>query len=108
MPSDLPLRLCRLFYGVIEDFGTSAISKPTGVNVAYAPATKKLTITVTTSVAAGGVVTIPVVLDGEVTVNKTFSFAIAKTGATGATGAKDDKRRQGRDRRDRGNQNQGR
>ena len=30
--------------------------------------------------------TIPVVLDGSVTVNKTFSFAIARTGATGGTG----------------------
>lgn len=66
---------------------TSGIVKPSGVNVSYASNTKTLTITVTTSVTAGGVVTIPIVLDGDVTVNKTFSFAIAKTGATGETGA---------------------
>ncbi|MDY2990588.1 MAG: hypothetical protein SOR91_03840 [Hornefia butyriciproducens] len=65
----------------------SAISKPSGVNVSYASNTKTLTITVTTSVTAGGIVSIPVVLDGDVTVNKIFSFAIAKTGATGETGA---------------------
>ena len=64
----------------------SAITKPSGVTTSWNATTKTLTITVSTSVASGGVVTIPVVLDGSVTINKTFSFAIAKTGATGGTG----------------------
>ena len=74
---------------------SSAIIKPTGVNVSYASNTKTVTITVTTSVTAGGVVTIPVVLDGDVTVNKTFSFSIAKTGATGQQGPKGDQGEKG-------------
>ena len=65
---------------------TNAIVKPNGVTVSYATSTKTLTITVGTSVTAGGTVTIPVLLDNEVTITKVFSFAIAKTGATGGTG----------------------
>ena len=65
----------------------SQITKPSGVTTSWNANTKTLTITVSTSVASGGVVTIPVVLDGSVTINKVFSFAIAKTGATGETGA---------------------
>ena len=64
----------------------SQITKPSGVTTSWNANTKTLTITVATSVTTGGVVTIPVVLDGSVTINKTFSFAIAKTGATGGTG----------------------
>ena len=65
----------------------SEITKPSGVNVtsnnnATSPT---LTISVTTSVKADGVVKIPVHI-GEVTINKEFSFAIAFTGATGAKG----------------------
>lgn len=63
------------------------ITKPTGVTTSWNASTNTLTITVTTSVAAGGIVTIPVVLDCSVTINKVFSFAIAKTGATGEQGA---------------------
>ena len=65
---------------------TSEITKPSGITVSYAANTKTLTITASTSVAAGGTVTIPVVLDGEVTINKVFSFSISKTGATGGAG----------------------
>ena len=64
----------------------SAVTKPTGVTTNWNANTKTLTITVSTSVTSGGVVTIPVVLDGNVTINKTFSFSITKTGATGGTG----------------------
>ena len=64
----------------------SEITKPTGVSTSWNANTKTLTITVSTSVTAGGLVTIPVVVDGSVTINKTFSFAIAKAGATGGTG----------------------
>ena len=65
----------------------SQITKPTGVTTSWNANTKTLTITVSTSVTSGGIVTIPVLLDGSVTINKVFSFAIAKTGATGQTGA---------------------
>ena len=65
----------------------SEITKPSGVTTSWNANTKTLTITVSTSVTSGGIVTIPVLLDGSVTINKVFSFAIAKTGATGQTGA---------------------
>lgn len=65
---------------------TTKITKPSGITVSYAANTQTLTITASTSVAAGGTVTIPVLLDGAVTINKVFSFAIAKTGQTGAAG----------------------
>lgn len=65
----------------------SAITKPTGVTVSSdgdstAPT---LTITVSTSVTAGGIIKIPVVI-GDVTIIKEFSFAIAFKGSTGAKG----------------------
>lgn len=49
-----------------------------------------LTIAVSTAVTAGGLVSIPVVIDGDVTITKDFSFAIAFTGAGGSAGAKGD------------------
>lgn len=66
----------------------NSITKPSGVTVssdgnATAPT---LTISVDTSVKTGGVIKIPVVIEG-VTITKEFSFAIAFTGATGQTGA---------------------
>lgn len=65
----------------------SEIVKPNGVTVtkdndATAPT---LTIAVSTSVTADGIVTIPVHI-GDITVNKEFTFAIAFTGATGSAG----------------------
>lgn len=66
----------------------SEITKPSGVTVssdgnAKAPT---LTISVANTVAAGGVVKIPVHI-GDITITKEFSFAIAFKGATGETGA---------------------
>lgn len=46
----------------------------------------KITFTTTATISAACEATIPVVVDG-ITMNKKFSFAVAKTGATGATGA---------------------
>lgn len=65
----------------------SSITKPSGVTVtsdndSTAPT---LTIAVSTSVTAGGVVKIPVKI-GDITINKEFSFAIAFKGSTGAKG----------------------
>lgn len=65
----------------------SQVTKPSGVTVtsnndATAPT---LTIAVSTSVTAGGVVKIPVKI-GDITINKEFSFAIAFKGNTGSAG----------------------
>ena len=46
----------------------------------------KITFTTSATISSACEATIPVVVDG-ITVNKKFSFAVAKTGATGATGA---------------------
>jgi len=71
----------------------SAVTTPTGVTVTKdTDATEPtLTITVSTAVTTAGTVTIPVyIADGDVTINKVFSFAIAFVGAAGGTGAKGD------------------
>ena len=64
------------------------VTKPTGITVtkdsnATSPT---LTITASTSFTAAGVVTIPVVVDGDITITKNFAVSIAFTGATGAKG----------------------
>ena len=62
---------------------------PTGINAKVensGTAKVKVTFTTTATVATACEATIPVTVDG-VTINKKFSFAVAKTGATGATGA---------------------
>ncbi|MBR2799807.1 MAG: hypothetical protein IKE04_02805 [Oscillospiraceae bacterium] len=67
----------------------AAITKPSGVTVTKdSNATQPtLTIAVDTSVTAGGTVDIPVSLDnGNITIHKLFTFAIAFTSATGAPG----------------------
>lgn len=69
------------------------VTKPTGITVtkdtdAMSPT---LTITASTSFTTAGVVKIPVVVDGDITINKDFSVAIAFTGATGGKGDKGDK-----------------
>lgn len=46
----------------------------------------KITFTTTATVSASCEASIPVIVDG-ITMNKKFSFAVAKTGATGSTGA---------------------
>ena len=67
----------------------SEVVAPTGVTVtkdtdATAPT---LTIALAATVAAGGTITIPVHVGTDITINKTFSFAIAFKGGQGATGA---------------------
>ena len=66
------------------------VTKPAGITVtkdtdAMSPT---LTITASTSFTTAGVVKIPVVVDGDITIHKDFSVAIAFTGATGAAGAR--------------------
>lgn len=46
-----------------------------------------ITITATTALTNGGSFTIPIVVNGGITINKIFSWGIAFTGAKGATGA---------------------
>ena len=66
----------------------NSVTKPTGITVTKDtdPTSPTLTITASTSFTTAGVVKIPVVVDGEITINKDFSVAIAFTGATGGTG----------------------
>lgn len=66
-----------------------AITCPTGISVAVensGTASPTITFTTTATVTAACEAVIPIVVDG-VTVNKKFSFAVAKTGQTGQTGA---------------------
>lgn len=66
----------------------AAITCPTGISATVSGSgTSKVTITFTTTatITTACEATIPVVVDG-ITVNKKFSFAVAKTGATGAKG----------------------
>ena len=67
----------------------SAITAPTGITVTKNTDTTAptLTITASTSFTSAGLVTIPVTVDGEITITKQFSVGIALTGATGGTGA---------------------
>ena len=67
----------------------SEVTAPTGVTVtkdtdATSPT---LTFSLAATVAAGGTITIPVHVGTDITINKTFSFAIAFKGDTGTTGA---------------------
>ncbi len=70
----------------------NSITKPTGITVTKDNNTTSptLTISASTSFTTAGVVRIPVVVDGEITINKDFSVAIAFTGATGGQGPKGD------------------
>lgn len=66
----------------------NAITLPTGISVTVANSgspSVKITFTTTATITSACEATIPVVVDG-ITVNKKFSFAVAKTGATGAKG----------------------
>ncbi len=66
-----------------------AITCPTGISAAVensGTASPTITFTTTATVTAACEAVIPIVVDG-VTVNKKFSFAVAKTGQTGQTGA---------------------
>ena len=64
------------------------IECPTGISASVAnsgTSKVKITFTTTATINAACEATIPVVVDG-ITVNKKFSFAVARTGNTGATG----------------------
>ena len=64
------------------------IACPTGISATVTgsgTSKVKITFTTTATVNTACEATIPVVVDG-ITVNKKFSFAVARTGATGATG----------------------
>lgn len=66
-----------------------AIDCPTGISAAVensGTSAPTITFTTTATVTTACEATIPVMVDG-ITINKKFSFAVAKTGATGATGA---------------------
>lgn len=65
------------------------ITCPTGVSATISnngSSAPTITFKTTATITAACEATIPVTVDG-VTINKKFSFAVAKTGATGATGA---------------------
>lgn len=67
----------------------SNITCPTGISASVSnsgSASPTITFTTTATITTACEAIIPVVVDG-ITVNKKFSFAVAKTGATGATGA---------------------
>lgn len=67
----------------------SAITCPTGITATVTnngTSSPTVTFTTTATITASCEATIPVVVNG-ITINKKFSFAVAKTGATGATGA---------------------
>lgn len=66
----------------------SSIIAPTGISAAVEGSGTnkvKITFTTTATISSACEATIPVVVDG-ITVNKKFSFAVAKAGATGAQG----------------------
>ena len=73
---------------VAASVNLSNVTKPAGITVTKdSDATSPtLTITASTSFTTAGVVKIPVVVDGDITINKEFSVAIAFTGQTGQTG----------------------
>lgn len=67
---------------------SNSISSPSGLTAEVSgngTASPTITFTVASQITDACEATIPVVVDG-VTVNKKFSFAVAKTGATGQTG----------------------
>lgn len=67
----------------------NSVITPTGITVTKDSDAQSPTLTLTASAGftAAGVVKIPVVVDGDITINKEMSLAIAFTGATGSTGA---------------------
>lgn len=66
------------------------ITAPTGIAVTKGEASTagcELTITAASTITAGGEISIPVTVDGDVTITKKFSYAVAFKGTTGGTGA---------------------
>lgn len=64
------------------------ITCPTGISAVSDGKTPMPTITVTATSALtkSGTITIPIVVDGDITINKTFSYSIAFKGQTGQNG----------------------
>lgn len=64
------------------------ITCPTGISAVSDGKTLQPTITITATSALNksGTITIPIVVDGDITINKTFSYSIAFKGATGQNG----------------------
>lgn len=67
----------------------SEVTAPSGVTVTKDSdvTSPTLTFSLAATVAAGGTITIPVHVGSDITISKTFSFAIAFKGAQGTTGA---------------------
>lgn len=65
-----------------------SMSPPTGIAAVSDGKTPSptITITATSAVTSGGTFTIPIIVDGDITINKVFSFAIAFTGQAGSNG----------------------
>ena len=64
------------------------ISSPTGISAVSDGKTPEptITITATSALTQSGTITIPIIVDDDITINKTFSYSIAFKGATGADG----------------------
>ena len=64
------------------------ISCPTGISAVSDGKTPEptITITATSALTQSGTITIPIIVDDDITINKTFSYSIAFRGATGASG----------------------
>ena len=64
------------------------ITCPTGISAVSDGKTPMptITITATSALTKSGTITIPIVVDGDITINKTFSFSIAFKGQTGQNG----------------------
>lgn len=64
------------------------ITCPTGISAVSDGKTLQptITITATSALTKSGTITIPIVVDGDITINKTFSYSIAFKGQTGQNG----------------------
>lgn len=64
------------------------ITCPTGISAVSDGKTPMptITITATSALTKSGIITIPIVVDGDITINKTFSYSIAFKGQTGQNG----------------------
>lgn len=64
------------------------ITSPTGISAVSdgKSQTPTITITATSALTKSGTITIPIVVNGDITINKTFSFSIAFKGQTGQNG----------------------
>ena len=65
------------------------ITCPTGISAVSDGKSPEptITITATSALTKSGSITIPIIVNGDITINKVFSYSIAFKGNTGATGA---------------------